>query len=117
MANKSRKEKKKRAKTKKREKDLLSQKVKKPETEELAEAKRQGESEAEALGNDGAPKPAEVNEDAGKDIATVKATEFYAPMKKGAELGLKRVEEMDIEEPFDPKKLIADILKKKEGDK
>lgn len=105
MANKSKKEKKKRAKTKKRLEEELRQKAKKSEAEELAEAKKQGESEAEALAT---PEPK-------KDTATVKATEFYAPITKGAEIGLKRVEEMDIEEPFDPKRLIDDILKKKDG--
>ena len=106
MAGKSKQERKKRAKTKKREKELLRQKV---------NHKIAADQPEDVLGNN-AEKAAEL----------------------GAELGLERVEKMDIEEPqvdedyeaakadqpepekpdhepvpFDPKSVVANILKKK----
>ena len=35
-------------------------------------------------------------------------------MAKAADIGLKRIEEMEIEEPFDPQSLVANILKNRE---
>lgn len=99
MAGKSRKDKKKRAKIRKREHEFLAQKSKKEktiepapedllrqqqETEELTHAKEQGESEAEALGNNGEPIPKGIDEDAGKEPT-----------------------------PFDPASVVANILKKR----
>ena len=55
------------------------------EAEESASAKEQAESEAEIWCNNGEPAPAEINEDAGKDIPIL---------------------------AFDPKKFAADFLKK-----
>jgi len=126
MAGKSKQQKKKRAKTKRREKELLGQKkvtaqTTKSETEQLEEAKRQAESEAEAL----EPEPTELLCPlCGKPSIDGKVHDECADREAMlADVGEKGIGVADTEsipktEPtpaFDPKSVVADILKKKDG--
>ena len=126
MTGKTKQQKKKRAKMKKRtveeqnrQTNVVKRKVLKepvasvggipyPEPGGIESASNGSEKEA-VLGNNAASPPLKVNEDAGKD-------EIMEGMEKAADLALKRVEEMEIEDkPFDPKSVVANILKKKDG--
>lgn len=108
MAGKNAKEKKKRAKIKKREKELLRQKAN-------HEAK---------LGNNAEPAPAEINEDAEIPMQTLEENVKELEDRKAREAmeaGEAEDDEkpdhepvpFDTEKPFDPKSVVANILKKK----
>lgn len=87
MAGKSRQQKKKRAKMQKQINDGLRQKA--PNVPKVVEVVTDFTTdEPEPLGNNAEPSPPNVNEDAQKDEAMMK-------------------------EPFDPKSLVANILKKR----
>lgn len=105
MAGKSKQEKRKRAKAKKREKELLTQNSKK-KVEKLLAVQEDAE-----LGNNAEPLPPNVNEDANKD-AEIPVETMEENVKR---LEATKVAQKLVEEPFDPQKLIADMLKKKDG--
>lgn len=90
MAGKSKQAKKKRAKMRKHEQELLNQKPKKIVADQPEEV----------LGNNAEPVPAEINEDAGKDI-----TDQIVDIENKLAIP---------EKPFDPSSVVANILKKKE---
>lgn len=112
MAGKSKAQRKKKSQVKKR----LNQEL---QTQVNQRKKKKDEEVAEVLATNGAePEPPKVDEDAGKDIPMETLEENVRRMEaekeeiedEAADLQL----EIDTEpKPFDPKSLIANILKKK----
>ena len=73
------------------------------------------DQEADVVGNNGEPEPAEINEDAQKDAEMGRDYDTIEEIPDELEAGLNQ-EGLTLDptkiEPFDPKSAIADILKK-----
>ncbi len=120
MAGKSKEQKKKRAKVQRRLDNEQRQANNKIKAEREAEAEKI--TLGNNLGNNAEPKPAEINEDVWKDAAVgASIPENFVGKEKtkikgGYVGGVSGVGTDKLEEPFDPKKLIADLLEKKKDE-
>jgi len=87
--------------------------IPKPNTE--IEAEIVADQETDVVGNNGEPQAPEVNEDAQKDAEMERSYDAIEEIPDELEAGLNQ-EGLTLDptkaEPFDPKNLIADILKK-----